>query len=122
MKSELPLFYLDAHWYNYWPLLNEINAISEHFKDNCIIIIDDFLVPGRPELTFDTYKGTPNSLEFIKESLPKCFQDPFYYFNSKSNMTTNFPATGKIYIFPNKYKELLKDFVVEENGNYYSNL
>ena len=122
LKCDLPLFYLDAHWYNYWPLLTEITTISQYFKENCVIVIDDFQVPGRPQLGFDTYKGTPNNLAFIKESLDKCFQDPFYYFNSTSNMTISSAGSGKIYIFPNKFKELLKDFVVEENGILYSNL
>lgn len=33
LKCELPVFYL-AHWYNYLPLLSEIDTISEYFKDN----------------------------------------------------------------------------------------
>ena len=47
LDKNLTLFYLDAHCEDNWPLLNEIKIIGNFFKDNCIIIIDDFVVPNR---------------------------------------------------------------------------
>lgn len=46
------LLFLDAHWYDYWPLRDEISAIAEGGL-KCVIVIDDFEVPGRPEFGFD---------------------------------------------------------------------
>lgn len=47
MAGAEPLIFLDAHWRDDWPLLDEIKAIGEHY-DRAIVIIHDFVVPGRP--------------------------------------------------------------------------
>lgn len=47
-----PLFFLDSHWYDYWPLRDELVAIAENGLA-CVIVIDDFQVPNRPEFGFD---------------------------------------------------------------------
>lgn len=49
--GDLPLFYLDAHWYDYWPLPDKIRIITAKLE-NAIIIIDDFEVPDRPDFKF----------------------------------------------------------------------
>ncbi len=49
--GEMPLFFLDAHWYGYWPLADEMKHISALSK--AIIMIDDFKVPGRPQFGYD---------------------------------------------------------------------
>ena len=51
-----PLFLLDAHWYDDWPLVEEIRIITGRLTE-CIIIIDDFLVPGKPQFQFDVGGG-----------------------------------------------------------------
>ena len=50
----LPIFFLDAHWYEYWPLKDEL---SEIFNSNipAIIIIDDVKVPGKQEFGYDVH-------------------------------------------------------------------
>ena len=48
------IFFLDAHWEHYWPLPQEIVAISATQR-SAIIIIDDFKVPGHPEYGYDDY-------------------------------------------------------------------
>lgn len=57
------LFYLDAHWYRYWPILDELQAIS-NFKDckNSVIVIHDFYVPNS-NFGYDSYY--PNTNFFI---------------------------------------------------------
>ena len=55
--GNLPLFYLDAHWYDFWPLEDEIEIISDA-KIKCIIVIDDFQVPDRPDFLCDFYEET----------------------------------------------------------------
>ena len=44
-----PLFYLDAHWHTYWPLRQELHWIGEAGLPSAIVI-DDFEVPGQPQL------------------------------------------------------------------------
>jgi predicted O-methyltransferase YrrM len=62
------LFWLDAHWYNQWPLIDEITLITRSCKSS-VILIDDFKVPCNLELGFDTYNGTENSIELIRSVL-----------------------------------------------------
>ena len=42
IEEEYVLFYLDAHWHDNWPILEELKIISENFFDRAIIIIYDF--------------------------------------------------------------------------------
>lgn len=47
-------FYLDAHWYDYLPLRNELEIIFGTFN-NAVVLIDDFEVPTDSGYTFDDY-------------------------------------------------------------------
>jgi hypothetical protein len=94
------LFYLDAHWYDYWPLLTEIEIIGKYLKDDAIIVIDDFKVPFR-NYGYDSYKDTACDFEYIKNSLPHAFTDYVYYYNDKSARMP-YDARGKIYIIPKR--------------------
>lgn len=67
------LFYLDAHWHDDWPLLNELETIAQTHRDNCIIVIDDMKVPSRPDIPYDAYGNHECSYEYIKKSLKKVF-------------------------------------------------
>jgi hypothetical protein len=49
----LPLFFLDAHWYDYWPLPDEVASISK--LPRFIMLVDDFMVPGQSQ--FETSAG-----------------------------------------------------------------
>lgn len=46
--------YLDAHWYKYLPIREEIRALSDY--PQVVIGIDDFEVPGEPSWGFDDYR------------------------------------------------------------------
>jgi len=48
------LLFLDAHWYNYWPILDELEAFSKYPKYIKVIAIHDFYVPGR-NFGYDSY-------------------------------------------------------------------
>jgi hypothetical protein len=61
LLGPLPFFYLDAHWYDYWPLLDELEVITSRVS-RCIVVIDDFQVPGCPEYVF--CEGGGGSAEF----------------------------------------------------------
>ncbi len=75
MQETSLVFYLDAHWYSYWPLLNELEEISKTHRDNCIIIVNDIKVPGREDIPYDSYNGFECSYEYIKPQLDKIFSE-----------------------------------------------
>lgn len=110
------LFYLDAHWQNYWPLLDEIRIIGSVIPDKAIIVIDDFQVPHR-DFQYDSYHNQANNLSYIKDALTEAYPKGYtYYYNN----TTQRPlrGVGKIYIFPESFQ--MQDFFIEENGEPYS--
>jgi hypothetical protein len=47
-------FYLDAHWHDDLPLLDEVTMIDEHWA-SYIALVDDFEVPGDPGYGYDDY-------------------------------------------------------------------
>ncbi len=78
------LFFLDAHWYDYCPLLDELLAIADK-KIKPVIAIHDFKVPGK-DFGFDSYKGQDYDFDWIKPSLDKIYgADGYsYYYNTES--------------------------------------
>jgi len=80
LQGSRVLFYLDAHWDTYWPLLDELEEISLTHKDNCIIVIDDFKVPGRPDVPYDSYHGDDCSFEYVQEALDKVYTEYVYFY------------------------------------------
>jgi predicted O-methyltransferase YrrM len=75
IKNKIPLVYLDAHWGAFWPLLDEIEELSKTHKDNCVVIIDDFKVPGRNEIPYDHYGEHECSFEYVKPQIDKLFTE-----------------------------------------------
>jgi hypothetical protein len=76
-----PLFYLDAHWYDYWPLQDEIRLIGEHLKES-VMFIDDFEVPQRPEFAFDVggcRQGANDNRKCNLELIKDCFSKNHRY-------------------------------------------
>jgi predicted O-methyltransferase YrrM len=80
LKGKRTLFYLDAHWHDYCPLLDELEAIGKTHKDNCIIVIDDFKVPKRKEFQYDKYGEVRCSYTCIKDQLNCVFTSYEYYY------------------------------------------
>jgi len=115
------LFYLDAHWHDYWPLLDELKVIGKYMNNKAIIVIDDFKVPNR-SFAFDSYKDTINNFEYIEESLKSCYDSYVYYYNNRRTDYGKARHVGKIYIFPTQYNELVKKFYNTENNINYSNI
>lgn len=84
-------FFLDAHWFDYWPLRDELKIIF----DNCIdpvILIDDF--EGRQGLDYDTYAGVALDFDYISDLVPHNFK----YFVNDYSMRNR----GMIFIFPDR--------------------
>jgi hypothetical protein len=99
-KYQQPIFfYLDAHWYDYWPLLDELRAIAKHNHSNSVIAIDDFQVPDRPYLRFDTYHGQSLNWDYVKDEVAKIYRpikDFHRYYNDKAEGT----GAGVVFIEP----------------------
>lgn len=124
--TEPVLFYLDAHWNNYWPLQDEMRAIAKVFANNCIIVVDDFQVPNRPELKYDSYNGVPNNYDFIAEQVREVYPEgAIYYYTDHTKMHTrseHIGPRGKIYLFPKSWRDRVLPLIHTENGENYSNL
>lgn len=63
-------FFLDAHWFDYWPVRDELKAIAESKKHtNSVIMIHDFQVPDNNTLGFDSYNNQPLNYDYVKDVL-----------------------------------------------------
>lgn len=60
--------FCDAHWGEYWPLLDELRIIAEH-KISPVIIIHDFQVPNHPEFGFDNHGGKDLNMDYVRDAL-----------------------------------------------------
>jgi len=68
--GKTPFVYLDAHWYQDLPLVEELDIIAEHWRQ-FVIMIDDFQVPGDAGYSYDRYGGVALSLEYIRAALER---------------------------------------------------
>jgi hypothetical protein len=66
--GERPMFFLDAHWLDNWPLEEEMRIITEKIP-SAVILIDDFKVPGDSRFKYDKYKDKECSIELIKPQM-----------------------------------------------------
>jgi hypothetical protein len=65
------LLYLDAHWYDYLPLKDELSIILQNNEDiNSVIMIDDFEVPLDKDYGFDSYSTGTLNYSYIEPVLP----------------------------------------------------
>lgn len=77
--TEPVLYWLDAHWYSYWPLLDELQEILT-YSHQAIIVIDDFKIPFHSAFDggFDKCGDADNDLDFIDTKL-KISKNPYRY-------------------------------------------
>ena len=100
LEGERLLLYLDAHWYNFWPLRDEILVASLTHIDNCILVIDDFKVPHRNEIPYDKYGVHECSYEYIKEQLDVLYSDYITYYLIPKNPHQR----AKFVVIPKEWK------------------
>lgn len=98
-KKNNVLFFLDAHWNAFNPLLDELKTIAIYGLKP-IIAIHDFKVPGHPELGFDTYGKIIYEWDWIKSSIEKIYGIDGYITEYNSEATG--AKRGIIYIYPKK--------------------
>ncbi len=77
------LYYLDAHWNDDWPLLDEIETISRQDAGPAVIVIHDVRVPDT-DLGFDSYGGTALTFELVKPLLDKLQWRWMHSFNDET--------------------------------------
>jgi predicted O-methyltransferase YrrM len=95
------ILFLDAHWYDYWPIHDELRVCIEK-KIKPIIIIHDFFVPdknGGAVFGFDKYGDQKLDLDYIKDFLNEIYGEGEYdyHYNSESDNV----GQGVIYIYKN---------------------
>jgi len=96
LKDRFILFYLDAHWDEFWPLLDELEEINKTHHQRCIIVIDDIKVPGRNDIPFDAYKEKECSYEYVKEKIEKLFDAHSVHYLIPNNVNSR----AKLMVIP----------------------
>lgn len=77
------IVYLDAHWGDQWPILDEIRTLKKYNLKKALIMIHDFKVPGK-KWGYDSFKGKPLDLKHVKKDLMKLNPDFKLEYNKKS--------------------------------------
>lgn len=109
----MPLYYLDAHWGDYWPLRDEILNIERG-----IVCVSDFYV-GDPDMFnpipygFDSYNGIRCDKDLIMDIVSP--ETKLYTNNSKNLHAYPLPClqmtrrSGRCYFTKNAEMDLMKD-------------
>ncbi len=109
------IFFLDAHWENHCPLLNELSCIAT-MHNKPIIVIHDFYVPNT-NLGYDSYGGQVFNYEWIKPRLDTIYGIDGYNFYYNSDEKSTEVKRGLIYITPKKQVKTKK---INIFSNYYT--
>lgn len=116
-----PLFFLDAHWYTYWPLLDELEVLRHLPK--AVIMIDDFKVPGRNDFGYDSQPTRTGAIESdLRYIAPKLRGNNIHILFPNYGASQAFPAgrghglmRGYVIIFQNlekKFEEFKRNHFV----------
>lgn len=90
------LFFLDAHWYSYCPLIDEIKIIDKHGKKDAVLILHDFKVPGK-DFGYDTYNGQDYNFKWVEPHINKLYLNNYnYYYNDVAEGSNR----GVLYVTP----------------------
>lgn len=78
IENKQVFFYLDAHWADDLPLLEEIQIVFENFPD-AVVMVDDFKVPCDDRYGYDDYGvGKSLSLEYLAPAIGKYELSAFF--------------------------------------------
>lgn len=100
VKNKNILFFLDAHWQSYCPLLDELQVIADN-GIKPVIVIHDFKVPGK-DFGYDSYKGQDFEFSWIKEKIEKIYGNNYtFYYNQEAEGAKR----GVIYIYELKRRK-----------------
>lgn len=95
--GNLPLFFLDAHWCEDWPLKGELELISRNIKQ-AIVLIDDFQIPGSTYLAYHVQGDRVCGFDLLEALL---FDDAIYGCLYPSYSYDSKPITGYVSLFQN---------------------
>lgn len=82
LKKKKILFFLDAHWHEYWPILDELTII-EKSGIKPVIIIHDFFVPdesGNAKFGFDRYKEQNLDYNYVKNHIEQIYKQDYNHY------------------------------------------
>lgn len=91
------LLFLDAHWGENNPLLQELEIIA-NYKIKPVIVIHDFKVPGHPELGYDSYDGQDYEWSWIEKAVENIYGPDGYTYHY--NTQAEGARRGVIFIEP----------------------
>lgn len=80
LKSRNIFFYLDAHWNDDLPLVQELEIIMKNWE-NYIVMIDDFKVDNDPGYDYDIYNGQSLELTLLNP-LKQYYYKAYFPINS----------------------------------------
>jgi len=89
--GENPMFYLDAHWYDYMPLTEELQIISDQCQ-RAVVLIDDFHQPHEARFLYDEYPGIRIDLDLVDAAVNPIRDDVSIYL---PNYSPDLDPTGK---------------------------
>ncbi|HEX5314002.1 MAG TPA: hypothetical protein VFX38_03715 [Gammaproteobacteria bacterium] len=99
-----PFFYLDAHWYEDWPLERELARIERG-----VVMVDDFDI-GHPRFGFDEYQGQRCGPELLARFRAKISR----YYTNNPDALYEFPCLqtgrrgGKAYFLVGEERDYLR--------------
>ncbi len=97
--TDRSLIFIDSHWQESCPMLQELYVIAKK-GIKPVIAIHDFKVPNEPNLGFDEYKGQAFTFEWIKASLDAIYGEGGYDYHYNGDATSTEIKRGIIYIYP----------------------
>lgn len=89
-RQDYVVFLLDAHWYQEWPLLDELRALKGFLQ--AIIVIHDFKAPG---LGYVSYGGQDLDWDYVKTDLMAVNPGFHFYHNTHEGCDIVTPAEVK---------------------------
>ena len=102
------IIFLDDHWNEFFPLIDELKIIKQSGLKP-VIIVHDCLVPNQPKLGYDSYNGVDISYATMKPYLDDIYGENGYEYHYNSDETSTEVKRGGIYIYPKvEQKEISK--------------
>lgn len=102
-SGESILIFIDSHWEQHFPLMEELELIAQA-KITPVIIVHDCLVPCQRELGYDSYNNVDISFENMKPYLDKIYGSELGYgYHYNTNELSTEVKRGVIYIYPVKH-------------------
>lgn len=103
-NNETVLFFLDAHWGNHCPLIEELECIRDLAKKYellkpPVIVIHDFFT-GNPEFGWDEYNGQIFNWEWIEPKIKEIEKEFGFEYEHYFNFEAIGAKRGLIYITP----------------------